>query len=138
MIPSQRRRLVGSPSGACARPERPENVPMMWPNRIANELSTLFPVATADLPTAPSAPRRFWHGRLSLPRPMLSSFVKGDRVRIFQGLFRGVEGTVVGYRGKGRLIIAVELMEQGVTIEVDVTMVQLSGSHPRPRFPDSR
>ncbi|HWB11258.1 MAG TPA: hypothetical protein VG826_18660 [Pirellulales bacterium] len=69
---------------------------------------------------------------------MLSSFVKGDRVRIFQGLFRGVEGTVVGYRGKGRLIIAVELMEQGVTIEVDVTMVQLSGSHPRPRFPDSR
>jgi hypothetical protein len=111
---------------------------MMWTNRITNELSTLLPVATADLPPHPPTPSRLWGGRLSLPLPMLPSLVKGDRVRISQGAFQGVEGTVLGHRGQGRAIIAVDLMEQGVTIEIDVAMVQLLESRARSHYPDRR
>jgi transcription antitermination factor NusG len=56
-----------------------------------------------------------------LPLPPLG---KGDRVRVSKGVFCGVEGTVVARRGADRLIIAVELIEQGVTIEVDSSKVQ--------------
>lgn len=43
----------------------------------------------------------------------------GDRVRVKSGAFAGVEGTVVARRRKCRLIVAVNLIQQGVSIEID-------------------
>jgi len=43
----------------------------------------------------------------------------GNRVRIRHGAMAGVEGTVLVRRGKTRLIVAVTLLQQGVSVEVD-------------------
>jgi hypothetical protein len=106
-------------------------LPMVWTNRIANQLSPLLPLATPELPSTLSARLRSRLRCVPLQPPPLSSIAKGDRVRICKGVFCGVEGTVVGHRGKGRLIVAVELLEQGVTVELDSTMVQSLEAHRR-------
>lgn len=43
----------------------------------------------------------------------------GDRVRVKKGALAGVEGTVIDRRGKCRLLVAVHLLQQGVSMEVD-------------------
>ncbi len=43
----------------------------------------------------------------------------GNRVRIKHGAMAGLEGTVLVRRGKTRLIVAVTLLQQGVSVEVD-------------------
>jgi len=43
----------------------------------------------------------------------------GDRVRIRSGSLAGVEGTVTARRKKCRLLVAVRLLQQGVSIEID-------------------
>ena len=103
---------------------------MMWTNRIAKELSAALPVAMADFPSAfpPSHPD--WPA----VSPSALPVGKGDRVRIHKGVFRGVEGTIVARRGVDRLIIAVELLQPGVTIEVDARTVQSLGTEQRTWF----
>jgi hypothetical protein len=97
---------------------------MVWTNRIANKLFPPLPAPMPDLPsTFPSSPRSGLD-RIPEQLPLWSSVAKGDRVRICKGIFRGIEGTVVDRCGPGRLIVAVELLEQGVTIELDTTMVR--------------
>ncbi|HUY90212.1 MAG TPA: hypothetical protein VMV10_15855 [Pirellulales bacterium] len=46
-------------------------------------------------------------------------FAPGDRVRVFCGVLAGVEGTVLIRRGESRLMIAVDLQQPGVSLEVD-------------------
>lgn len=43
----------------------------------------------------------------------------GNRVRIRHGAMVGLEGTVLVRRGQTRLIVAVTLLQQGVSVEVD-------------------
>ena len=47
----------------------------------------------------------------------------GDRVRVEKGPLKGVEGTIVARRGERRLIVAVNYLQQGVSVQIDDFMV---------------
>jgi transcriptional antiterminator RfaH len=49
---------------------------------------------------------------------------RGQRVSVKSGAMKGLEGTVVCRRGRCRLIIAVNLLQQGVSVEIDECMVE--------------
>jgi transcriptional antiterminator RfaH len=53
------------------------------------------------------------------PLTVESRLKAGDRVRVKSGALAGVEGTVVARRRKCRLIVAVNLIQQGVSVEID-------------------
>ncbi|HEV3344464.1 MAG TPA: transcription termination/antitermination NusG family protein [Pirellulales bacterium] len=53
------------------------------------------------------------------PLTIESRLKEGDLVRVKGGALAGVEGTVVARRRKCRLIVAVNLIQQGVSIEID-------------------
>lgn len=53
------------------------------------------------------------------PLTMESRLKPGDRVRVKSGPFAGVEGTVVSRCRRSRIIVAVRLIQQGVSLEVD-------------------
>jgi transcriptional antiterminator NusG len=54
-----------------------------------------------------------------VPLTVESRLKAGDLVRVKGGALAGVEGTVVSRRRKCRLIVAVNLIQQGVSIEID-------------------
>jgi len=54
------------------------------------------------------------------PRP-------GDRVRVREGAFLDVEGTVLERINELRLIVAVRLVQQGVTLEIDERWLDVIG-----------
>ena len=43
----------------------------------------------------------------------------GRRVRVKTGAMAGVEGVVISRRGNNRLLVAVKLLQQGVSVDVD-------------------
>jgi transcription antitermination factor NusG len=43
----------------------------------------------------------------------------GDSVRIRRGPMEGLEGTIIQRRGKMRLLVAVTMLQQGVSVEID-------------------
>jgi transcription antitermination factor NusG len=43
----------------------------------------------------------------------------GDRVRVRQGPLLGLEGTVLVRRNRTRLLIAVDFLQQGASVEID-------------------
>ncbi len=47
----------------------------------------------------------------------------GDRVRVEKGPLKGVEGVVVARRGERRLIVAVNYLQQGVSVQIDDFML---------------
>lgn len=53
------------------------------------------------------------------PLTLESRLKPGDRVRVVRGSLVGVEGTVRSRRRKCRLVVAVNLIQQGVSIEID-------------------
>ncbi len=53
------------------------------------------------------------------PLTVESRLEPGDRVRVKHGPFAGVEGTVLQRRGKTRLLVAVNFLQQGASVEVD-------------------
>ncbi len=53
------------------------------------------------------------------PLTVESRLVPGNRVRVKHGPFAGLEGTVVQRRGKARLLVAVNFLQQGASVEVD-------------------
>lgn len=53
------------------------------------------------------------------PLTVESRLVPGDRVRVKHGPFRELEGTVLQRRGKTRLLVAVNFLQQGASVEVD-------------------
>jgi transcription termination/antitermination protein NusG len=48
----------------------------------------------------------------------------GDRVRIFRGVLTGVEGTFVRSGSDTRLVIAVEMIQQSISVQVDASDVE--------------
>jgi transcriptional antiterminator RfaH len=53
------------------------------------------------------------------PLTVESRLVPGNRVRVRRGPFAGVEGTVLTRRGKTRLLVAVDFLQQGASVEID-------------------
>lgn len=58
------------------------------------------------------------------PLTVESRLQTGDRVRVKKGTLAGVEGTVVDRRGRCRLLVAVHLLQQGVSMEIDDYMLE--------------
>ena len=48
----------------------------------------------------------------------------GDRVRIFRGMFAGIEGTFVRSGSDTRLVISVEMIQQAISVQVDASCLQ--------------
>ncbi len=83
-------------------------------NRVANTL----PVNNADELTRDLL--QVW--RLieqNAPLTVEARLRPGDRVRVRGGALAGVEGTVLDRRGKCRVLVAVRLLQQGVSMEID-------------------
>jgi len=53
------------------------------------------------------------------PLTVESRLVPGDRVRVKHGPFAGLEGIVLQRRGKTRLLVAVNFLQQGASVEVE-------------------
>ncbi len=53
------------------------------------------------------------------PLTVESRLVPGNRVRVRQGPFADLEGTVITRRGKTRLLVAVDFLQQGASVEID-------------------
>lgn len=51
----------------------------------------------------------------------------GDQVRVRDGVFRDVEGTVIERAKEFRLIVAVHLLQHGVTLEIDEQSLEVIG-----------
>lgn len=64
--------------------------------------------------------RRVWQLiQAKAPLTVESRLAPGQRVRVLSGALAGVEGVVVSRRKKCRLLIAVHLLKQGVSVEID-------------------
>ena len=46
-------------------------------------------------------------------------FHPGDRVRVRRGPLAGVEGTVLTRRGRKRLLVSVDFLQQGASVEIE-------------------
>jgi len=53
-----------------------------------------------------------------------SRLAKGDKVMVVHGVFTGVVGTFMRYRGVGRVVINVDTLGQTASVEVDVDDVE--------------
>lgn len=58
------------------------------------------------------------------PLTVESRLKAGDRVRVKKGTLAGVEGTVLDRRGRCRILVAVHLLQQGVSMEIDDYMLE--------------
>lgn len=69
--------------------------------------------------------RRF-HELISVGAPLLpeARLVAGERVRVKAGPFRDQEGVVIRRNGKTRLLIAVDYLQQGASLEVDDCLLE--------------
>ena len=66
------------------------------------------------------------------PHPYL---VEGMRVRIKRGVLTGAEGVLIAKKHKYRLVISVDIIQQGVAVDVDsadVEPLEFRASEPRP------
>lgn len=79
------------------------------------------PIADEDIENV----RGFAHalqstGAVPEPRPF---FAEGERVRVKSGPFEGVHGRVVEGRGRGRILIGLEAIGQGLEIDIDARLL---------------
>ncbi|MGH7137972.1 MAG: transcription termination/antitermination protein NusG [Pirellulales bacterium] len=58
------------------------------------------------------------------PLTIESRLKVGDRVRVKKGTLAGVEGSVIDRRGRCRVLVAVHLLQQGVSMEIDDYMLE--------------
>lgn len=80
---------------------------------------SLYPIPDEEI----LAIRRFLDGGVPLkPSPHIKV---GDRVRITEGPFMGIEGVITDYRQKKMLfIVSIELLHRSVEAEIDYTRVE--------------
>jgi hypothetical protein len=55
----------------------------------------------------------------NVPLTVESRMGPGQRVRVRQGAFAGVEGTVLKRRGETRLLVSIDFLQQGASVEID-------------------
>jgi len=53
------------------------------------------------------------------PLTIESRLAPGRRVRVRQGAFAGLEGTVLKRRGETRLLVAINFLQKGASVEID-------------------
>ena len=53
------------------------------------------------------------------PLTIENRLTKGDRVRVRSGSFAGIEGSVLDRRGRTRLLVAIDFLQQGASVEID-------------------
>jgi transcriptional antiterminator RfaH len=58
------------------------------------------------------------------PMTIEQQLEKGQPVRIKSGPLRGLEGKIVERRGKTRLLVVVEYIQQGVSVDIDDFMIE--------------
>ena len=68
-----------------------------------------------------------------VPLTVERRLTRGDRVRVKSGALRGIEGEILRRENGTRLLVAVNYMEQGVSIEIDDFTVELVRSNNPPR-----
>jgi transcription antitermination factor NusG len=61
---------------------------------------------------------------LGAPLVRESRLMPGERVRIKAGPFRDTEGVVLRRNGKTELLIAVDFLQQGASLEIDDCMLE--------------
>jgi transcription antitermination factor NusG len=63
---------------------------------------------------------------IALGAPLLpeAKLTAGERVRVKSGPFRDQEGTVIRRNGKTRLLIAVDYLQQGASLEIDDCLLE--------------
>jgi transcriptional antiterminator RfaH len=69
--------------------------------------------------------RRFFE-LISAGAPLLpeARLISGERVRVKAGPFRDQEGVVIRRNGKTRLLIAIDYLQQGASLEVDDCLLE--------------
>jgi transcription antitermination factor NusG len=88
-----------------------------------NRVSRILPVSDLD---------SLWHDlrqvrRLiaaNIPLTVESRLTPGHRVRVRFGPLAGIEGTVVSRRGETRLLVTVDFLQQGASVEIDDFMLE--------------
>ena len=75
----------------------------------------------------PSLRRREREAPAEMPLVDGPRFDPGDRVRVCCGAFADVEGSVISRPGDGRVLIAIDLRQRGVTLEVDDSALEPVG-----------
>jgi transcription antitermination factor NusG len=58
------------------------------------------------------------------PLTVESRFGPGQRVRVRQGAFAGVEGMVLKRRGETRLLVSITFLQQGASVEIEDFMLE--------------
>ncbi len=58
------------------------------------------------------------------PLTVESRLAPGDRVRVRCGPMEGIEGTVLSRRGRVRLLVAINFLQQGASVEMDDFMLE--------------
>ena len=58
-----------------------------------------------------------------VPLTVESRLGPGERVRVRQGSFAGLEGTVLKRRGETRLLVSINFLQQGASVEIDDFML---------------
>jgi len=53
------------------------------------------------------------------PLTVESRLTAGDQVRVRSGVFEGIEGRVLDRRGKARLLVAIDFLQRGASVELD-------------------
>jgi transcriptional antiterminator RfaH len=75
--------------------------------QLARELRAVRQLIAADAPLTPE--RRLAPGR---------------RVRVKEGALAGIEGTILARRGRRRFVVAVQFLQQGVSMEVENLLLE--------------
>lgn len=61
------------------------------------------------------------------PLTVESRLVPGNKVRVLSGSFQGLEGTVLNRRGRMRLLVAINFLQQGASVEIDDHLLEPIG-----------
>ncbi len=77
-------------------------LPVADPDQLAYDLRQIRQLIAADVPLT-----------------VESRIGPGQRVRVRQGVFAGIEGVVLKRRGETRLLVSVDFLQQGASVEID-------------------
>jgi transcriptional antiterminator RfaH len=61
------------------------------------------------------------------PLTVEAKIVPGDRVRVRKGPFEGVEGMVLYRRGQARLLVSIDFLQQGASVEIEDFLLEPLG-----------
>lgn len=59
------------------------------------------------------------------PLTVESRLTAGDRVRVCSGIFKSIEGRVLDRRGRARLLVAIDFLQKGASVELDDCILEL-------------